>query len=233
MTSVTDEGFAHENNNQDADQANYTNVVSTPIDEQMSRTSPVEDAVFKVVRRNGKVTPYDSSKIEVALTKAFLGVEGGTAAASSRIHDTVKKLAVQVHNSLFRRMPDGGVVHIEDIQDQVELALMRSGERKVARAYVIYREDHAIARAEKDETTENNNESKKSSINITTSDGDTKPLDQNRLRKIIAEAVIGLDGVDKDTVEAEALRNIFDGIPEEDVGLKEIHQASSRIRITG
>lgn len=195
-----------------------SNIVTNNIDETMSRTSPVEDAIFKVVRRNGKVTPFDVSKIEVALTKAFLSVEGGVAAASSRIHDTVKKLAIQVNDSLFRRMPDGGVVHIEDVQDQVELALMRSGERKIARAYVIYREDRANARAEKDENTEDKKESKNSSINITTSNGDTKPLDHNRLRKIIAEAVSGLDGVDKDTVEKEALRNLFDGIPEEDVG---------------
>ena len=221
MQPVSGDDIANNNNEsnlQDTNQNNSNNIVKDAIDEQMSRTSPVEDAVYKVVRRNGKVTPYDSSKIEVALTKAFLGVEGGTAAASSRIHDTVKKLAIQVNNSLFRRMPDGGVVHIEDIQDQVELALMRSGERKIARAYVIYREDRANARAEKTETKSSKKESKKSKINITTSNGDTKPLDQNRLRKVIAEAVIGLDGVDKDTVEKEALRNLFDGIPEEDVG---------------
>jgi len=187
MQSVTGENFASDVVTDNVDAKQQT-IVKDAIDETMSRTSPVEDAVFKVVRRNGKVTPYDNSKIEVALTKAFLSVEGGTAAASSRIHDTVKKLATQVSESLFRRMPDGGVVHIEDIQDQVELALMRSGERKVARAYVIYREDRAQARAEKRETTKSKSETKKSKINITVSNGDTKPLDQNRLRKVIAEA---------------------------------------------
>ncbi|WP_299872218.1 ribonucleoside-diphosphate reductase subunit alpha [uncultured Cocleimonas sp.] len=193
-------------------------MLTDAIDETMQRTSAQEDVVYKVVRRNGKVTPFDRSKIEVALTKAFLGVEGGVAAASSRIHDTVRVMAQQVNDNLFRRMPDGGVVHIEDIQDQVELALMRSGERKVARAYVIYREDRAHARAEKAEQSEPTKTSKKESINITTSNGDTKPLDRNRLRKVIAEAVSGLHGVDQETVEKEALRNLFDGIPEEDVG---------------
>ena len=188
------------------------------IDETMSKTSEKEAVVYKVIRRNGKVTPFDRSKIEVALTKAFLGVEGGVAAASSRIHDTVQKMAVEVNNNLFRRMPDGGIVHIEDIQDQVELALMRSGERKVARAYVIYREERAHARAEKAESTKSKKASKKDALQVTTSNGDTKPLDENRLRKIIAEAVSGLDGVDQDTVVKEVLRNLFDGIPEEDVG---------------
>ncbi len=191
------------------------------IDETMSTTTPnteQEVVVYKVIRRNGKVTPFDCSKIEVALTKAFLGVEGGVAAASSRIHDSVKKMAKQVNDSLFRRMPDGGIVHIEDIQDQVELALMRSGERKVARAYVLYRDERAQLRAEKDLQEKPKKTSKKDVLNVITSDGDTRPLDRNRLRKVIAEAVSGLDGVDKDTVEKEAMRNLFNGIPEEDVG---------------
>ncbi len=215
MQPVGTNDFSNNDSNNDSSQPT---VVTDAIDETMQRTSNPEDAVYKVVRRNGKVTPFDKSKIEVALTKAFLSVEGGVAAASSRIHDTVKKLAEQVTHNLFRRMTDGGIVHIEDIQDQVELALMRSGERKVARAYVIYREDRALARAEKEEKSKPKKKTKKQTLNVTLSNGDTKPLDRNRLRKIIAEAVSGLDGVDQDTVEKEALRNLFDGIPEEDVG---------------
>ena len=215
MQPVSSDDFTNNNDNGSQDSAP---IVKDAIDETMQRTSAQEDAIYKVVRRNGKVTPFDRSKIEVALTKAFLGVEGGVAAASSRIHDTVRKLAAQINDNLFRRMPDGGVVHIEDIQDQVELALMRSGERKIARAYVIYREDRANARALKAEKAKPKKASKKDALQVTTSNGDTKPLDRKRLRKVIAEAVSGLDGVDKDTVEKEALRNLFDGIPEEDVG---------------
>ncbi len=150
MQSGSSDNFANNiiDESQDSQQ---TSILTDAIDETMQRTSTKEDVIYKVVRRNGKVTPFDRSKIEVALTKAFLGVEGGVAAASSRIHDTVRVMSEQVNDNLFRRMPDGGVVHIEDIQDQVELALMRSGERKVARAYVIYREDRAHARAEKAE----------------------------------------------------------------------------------
>jgi len=187
-------------------------------DESTQQTSQ-DDAIFKVIRRNGSVTPFDRSKIEVALTKAFLGVEGGVAAASSRIHDTVSKLATQVNDSLFRRMPDGGIVHIEDIQDQVELALMRSGERKIARAYVLYREERAHLRAEKEEKDQPNKKSSKANVlHVTTIDGESKPLDENRLRKIINEAVSDLEAIDQDSVLKEALRNLFDGIPESDVG---------------
>ena len=92
---------------------------------------------MRVIRRNGKVTTFDASKIAVAMTKAFLAVEGGSAAASRRVHDLVRDLTEQLTDALHRRNPAGGTVHIEDIQDQVELALMRSGEHKVARAYVL------------------------------------------------------------------------------------------------
>ena len=103
---------------------------------------------LRVIRRNGKVTNFDASKIAVAMTKAFLAVEGGSAATSHRVHDLVQSLTEQLSDALMRRNPAGGTVHIEDIQDQVELALMRSGEHKVARSYVLYREEQARKRAE-------------------------------------------------------------------------------------
>ena len=102
---------------------------------------------YNVVRRNGKLTSFDKDKIAIAMTKAFLAVEGGQAAASTRVHETVDKLTDLVVATLTRRQPEGGTFHIEDIQDQVELALMRNGEQKIARAYVLYREERAAARA--------------------------------------------------------------------------------------
>jgi ribonucleoside-diphosphate reductase alpha chain len=102
----------------------------------------------QVIRRNGKVTHFDGAKIGVAITKAFLAVEGGGAAASRRIHEIVEELTGQVTDNLFRRAGASGItVHIEDIQDQVELVLMRGGHHKVARAYVLYREKQSEKRA--------------------------------------------------------------------------------------
>ena len=102
---------------------------------------------YNVLRRNGKLTAFDKEKIVVAMTKAYLAVEGGQAAASSRVHETVENLTNQVVDNLKRRQPSGGTFIIEDIQDQVELALMRNGDQKVARAYVLYREKQAEKRA--------------------------------------------------------------------------------------
>src|SRR5690606_30723564 len=104
---------------------------------------------LRVIKRNGTVVPYTDDKISVAMTKAFLAVEGGTAAASRRIHEVVENLTQQISTTFKRRMPSGGTIHIEEIQDQVELALMRTGEHKVARDYVLYRAERARLRAEK------------------------------------------------------------------------------------
>ena len=177
------------------------------------------DSIYKVIRRNGSVTPFDASKIEVALTKAFLEVEGGVVAASSRVHQEVKELASQVKASLFRRMPEGGVVHIEDVQDQVELALMRAGEQKVARSYILYREERSRLRAEKEsKAASKKGAAKKDILHVVTATGERKPLDEKRLKKVVKEAVAGLSGVNADVVLAESMRNLFDGISEKDVG---------------
>ncbi|NYS41805.1 ribonucleoside-diphosphate reductase subunit alpha, partial [Pseudomonas syringae pv. actinidiae] len=112
--------------------------------QDLSATAPGQ---LRVIKRNGTVVPYTDDKITVAITKAFLAVEGGNAAASSRIHDTVARLTEQVSATFKRRMPSGGTIHIEEIQDQVELALMRAGVQKVARDYVIYRDSRAKERA--------------------------------------------------------------------------------------
>ena len=175
---------------------------------------------FRVIRRNGKVTAYDREKIAIAMTKAFLAVEGGNAAASSRIHEIVGNLAEQVEYALTRRIPDGGTFHIEDIQDQVELALMRTGNQRVARSYVIYREEHARARQQQVEETVDTaavTETAEDIINITLSDGSIQPLDMPRLQKIVNEACDGLEDVDPAAILEDTQRNLFEGVPEKDV----------------
>ena len=167
---------------------------------------------LRVIKRNGTVVPYDSSKIAVALTKAFLAVEGGTAAASSRIHETVANLTQQIDQTFRRRMPSGGTVHIEDIQDQAELALMRNGEQKVARDYVLYREEHARLRAAKQPERKAH-----PSINVTLADGSKQALDVGRLETIVREACVELEGVDANTIIEEAMRNLYDGVSQDDV----------------
>ncbi|NNE37824.1 MAG: ribonucleoside-diphosphate reductase subunit alpha, partial [Gammaproteobacteria bacterium] len=172
---------------------------------------------FKVIRRNSKVTAFDPSKVAVALTKAFLSVEGGTAAASNRIHEIVNEMTTQVVHGVTRNMSAGGTVHIEDIQDYVELALMRAGEQKVAHAYVIYREDRARERAEKDDVNQEVLTKDKEPLNVTREDGSVVPLDMNRLIEVINEACSDLEYVEGHLIIDDAYRNLFEGVKERDV----------------
>ena len=170
---------------------------------------------LKVIKRTGEVVPYTDDKIAIAMTKAFLAVEGGTAAASPRIREVVAALTEQVSGTFRRRLPSGGTVHIEEIQDQVELALMRSGEHKVARDYVLYREERARIRAARgaDAMTE-----ERADISVTWEDGRIEPLNVSRIRTIVAEACAGLGDVDGERIIEESLANMYDGIKARDVG---------------
>ncbi len=184
-----------------------------PLSAAITATAPGQ---LKVIKRNGTVVPYTKDKIAVAITKAFLAVEGGTAAASPRIRELVGALADQISNTFHRRLPSGGTLHIEDIQDQVELALMRSGEQQVARSYVLYREERARARAEKD-VAEVVVEEPMSGIQVQQTDGSMRPLDVARIRTIINEACAHLSDVDAERIIEESLHNMYDGISIKDV----------------
>jgi len=184
---------------------------ATPLSPSITATAPGQ---LKIIKRNGTVVPYTDDKIAVALTKAFLAVEGGTAAASPRIRELVAALTTQVSNTFHRRLPSGGTLHIEDIQDQVELALMRSGEHKVARSYVLYRDERARARAEKGDIVVPETST---SINVLEVDGSRAPLDIARIRTIITEACQGLSDVDADRIITESMNNMYDGISTSDV----------------
>ena len=171
-------------------------------------------ADYKIIRRNGSVVGFEPSKIAVAMTKAFLAVNGSQGAGSARVRELVATLTDTVVGALVRRQPAGGTFHIEDIQDQVELALMRSGEHDVARSYVLYREDRSRARAQEKVA------QKKSAINTVnvTESGVRKPLDAEGLMRLLQSACVGLEGVTSPDVIMEAtLRDLYDGVPMEEV----------------
>jgi ribonucleoside-diphosphate reductase alpha chain len=169
--------------------------------------SPYAD--YKIIRRNGAVVGFEPGKIAVAMTKAFLAVNGAQGAASARIRTMVADLTDNVVNALLRRQPQGGTFHIEDIQDQVELALMRSGEHDVARAYVLYREERAKARAQE-------KISRKDVIHVVES-GSRKPLDRARLQRLVESACEGLADAAPQAILEATLRDLYDGVPMQEV----------------
>jgi len=204
-----------------------TTPASSPAqDSKDAAISTMAPGTLRVIKRNGAVVGYDPSKITVAITKAYIAEEGGTAAASSRIHETVDKMAKEISDTFNRRMPSGGSIHIEEIQDQVELMLMRSGEHKVARSYVIYRAERARDRQEQQPTQD---DSVVSDIMVTMDDGESKPLDTNRMHTVIAEACEGLDDVNGEGIYEETLKNLYSGVKISDVRISLVMTARTLV----
>lgn len=172
-------------------------------------------AQFKIVRRNGSVVGFEPSKIAIALTKAFLAVNGGQGAASARVRELVETMTQQVVTALTRGKPGGGMFHIEDVQDHVELALMRSGEHDVARAYVLYRERRSQERASARQDQQTSVAT--ATLNVT-DNGRLVPLNVAGLREVILSACQGFEGtVEPDYIYQETLKNLYDGVPIDEV----------------
>jgi ribonucleoside-diphosphate reductase alpha chain len=183
---------------------------------------------FHVIRRNGSVSSFTPSKIQVAVTKAFLAVEGTAAASSRRVHEAVEGVTAQVINALTRRADADRALHIEDIQDQVELGLMREGHHKVARAYVLYREERARARREAAQS-QPAEQIDMPSLSVKQADGSTRPLDRERLSASINEACSKLEGTDCNAIITETLRNLYDGMTQDELALAQIMAARTLI----
>jgi len=190
-------------------------------------TATAATPAYQVIRRNGAVTPFDASKITVAVTKAFLAVEGGRAAASRRVHEVVEELTQQVVTALARRGDAGRTFHIEEIQDQVELALMRGEHHKVARAYVLYRAERAKERAAVKPVAVHNETTPV--LNVKRSDGSLVPLDDGRLLQVVEEACAGLSDVSAAPILSETRRNLYDGITPDELALAPIMAARTLI----
>jgi ribonucleoside-diphosphate reductase alpha chain len=184
-------------------------------------------AQHRIIRRNGAVVGFEPGKISVAMTKAFLAVEGGQGAASARVREVVAQLTQGVVQALLRRQPTGGTFHIEDVQDQVELALMRSGQHDVARAYVLYREKRAQARAH--DAAQRKAASAQPVLHVL-ENGARVPLDGGRLEALVAAACEGLgDAVSPGAILGETLKNLYDGVPMEEVRKSAILSARALI----
>jgi ribonucleoside-diphosphate reductase alpha chain len=181
---------------------------------------------LRVIKRNGKVVPFEEDKIKVAVTKAFLANESGNAAASERIHRKVEEITAEVQEIFKRRMPSGGTLHIEEIQDQVELQLMRNEEYIVARKYILYREERAAERT-KDTPQQTNIDAPK--ISVTKKDGSKVPLDIDRLASVVNHACEGLEDVSADAILEESIKNLYDGVSISDMKSALVMSARTKV----
>jgi ribonucleoside-diphosphate reductase alpha chain len=172
---------------------------------------------YQIIRRNGAVVPFEPNKIAVAMMKAFLAVHGTQGAASASVREMVDGLTQAVIRALVRSRPGGGTFHIEDVQDQVELGLMRGGHHEIARAYVLYRERRTQERAR--QVTQ---EAPAAPALHVVDGGQRIPLDLQQLKGLIESACAGLGGdIKPDPIVAETMRNLYDGVP-----IDEVYKAS-------
>ncbi len=173
-------------------------------------------AAYKTIRRNGSVVGFEPGKIAIALTKAFLATHGSSAAASSRVRESTQNLTEVVVNALMRNKPGGGAIHIEEIQDQVELALMRSSEHEVARSYVLYREKRSQERAAQNKAKADAGTGSDRVIHVV-ENGQRKPLDLLRLTQLIKTSCEGLADVSPELILKSALKDLYDGVSANEV----------------
>ena len=179
----------------------------------LSVSAPGSLSQYQIIRRNGAVVPFEPNKIAVAMMKAFLAVHGTQGAASSSVRETVEELTQGVIRALMRSRPAGGTFHIEDVQDQVELGLMRSEHHEIARAYVLYREKRSQERALK--VTQ---QTPAAPTLHAIDNGQRVVLDLVRLKSIITDACVGLGAdVKPEPIMAETMRNLYDGVPMDEV----------------
>ena len=170
-------------------------------------------AQYQIIRRNGAVVGFEPSKIAVAMMKAFLAVHGTQGAASASVREVVDELTQAVVRALMRSRPGGGTFHIEDVQDQVELGLMRSGHHEVARAYVLYRERRAQERAQQKAEA-----APAAPVLHVLDRGERVALDLPALQALLGQACAELDAeVRPEPILAETLRNLYDGVPVDEV----------------
>lgn len=189
-----------------------------------------ENGRYRVIRRNGKITPFDASKIHVALTKAFLAVEGNSAIASKRIHEICERLTQDVQYALTRSHPQGGTFHIEDIQDHAELALMRGDHHQAARAYILYRDQRQKERQQRASArVETGPDHAQEAIQIIYKDGNKRLLDIQQLQNVVDEACRFTEHVSADPIMKEALRNLYNDMNVDDLNAVFIMSARTLI----
>ncbi len=195
--------------------ASPSQFVATGVSESASLASGSPLSHYQIIRRNGAVVPFAPDKIAVAMMKAFLAVHGTQGAASASVREVVDSLTQAVVRALMRSRPGGGTFHIEDVQDQVELGLMRGGHHEIARAYVLYRERRTQERARQSAT-----EAARAPAPVlhVTDGGRRIELDTTQLHRLIESACAGLGAdVKAEPILAETMRNLYDGVPMDEV----------------
>ncbi len=162
---------------------------------------------IRLIRRNGQVVPWNTSKIEIAVRKAFLSLGLDSDPAVAVAYGAVERILGM----------DNSFVHIEDLQDIVQEELMRQGHYKVAEAYILYRANRARQRLE-EEPGDEPEATQESMVVVRRRSGETYFWDGIDLRKRIEFARIGLDLDDSaEEMERALRRSVYPEMTDEDL----------------
>lgn len=183
-----------------------TNAPTTP-----NQSSKLQPGVLYVKKRDGNIVNFDCYRIETALKKAFLATEKEKAYYSEHIQQSVLSLTGTVNDTIIDRYKNGGVIEIEMIQDVVELTLMKAGEHKVARAYVLYRNQRESDR------TEQSKPHQKNTFTISVTEHSEPSITEEWLNNYVTQACSALEPINLEPIIFEAKQNLFDGISINDV----------------
>ena len=165
----------------------------------------------RLIRRNNQVVSWNQNKIDIAIRKAFLSQNKDSAPA------------VEVAEAVTDRIKNGGqaFVHIEEVQDIVQEELMRAGHYKVAEAYILYRSQRAIQRADElviDREEEPAEISQDELLLIKQADGGSVFWKGEDLRARINYSSIDLDlCLDLGQIELELRRSLYNEMTEEEL----------------
>ena len=96
-----------------------------------------------VIKRNGAKVPFTPNRITNAIYRAAVAVGG-------RDKSIAEGLTRQVIDGLEKSIPSGGIPTVEEIQDIVEKVLIENGHARVAKAYILYRDERARLREQRE-----------------------------------------------------------------------------------
>ena len=179
---------------------------------------------LRVIRRNTHVVPWNSDKIEVAVRKAFLSLQMDSTPAV-KVADKVSEVVTSTGQSF---------IHIEEVQDMVQEALMELGHYKVAETYILYRAERAlmrqVEREEEEDVTGEDADTQTSMVVVTREDGSTFLWDGADLVARVRFALIDLDlCLSEEEIIQELRRSMFDEITEDDLRMTIILNAKALI----
>ncbi len=174
-----------------------------------------------VIKRDGTQVEFDTNKISLAVLKAYIAVYSEPVAQSASVREKINQICKSVSDSL-QDANLTNTVKIEEIQDQVELALMHLEEYKVLRAYILYREEK---RQERSSIKSNQN----SGIDYIDEQGNKKHFDTKIISELIKDACSNLENVDPTIIEQDTLKNLYSGVSIKEIDIAVILSARQMI----